>query len=188
MIFDKVHAPLRSNLGSATDPLFYFQMSISRKSTPRVYLSYTTVAHRLNKVGYKSLWNSIPLLYNGICQLLPVYGWVWSDINPSLLFIPNMFNGNMSGDIETQINRLMMSSAINCCVTLAVCGLAPFCCRIPFPSGKMSYMKGTTICANISSTYILAFTLRLKTTRRVQLCRVIPPHTCMAPPVTFPFP
>jgi len=67
-------------------------MSISRKCTRRVYQSFTTVAHRLNKVGYKSRWNSIPLLYNGIFQLLHVYGWVWSVINPSLEFIPNMFN------------------------------------------------------------------------------------------------
>jgi len=34
-------------------------------------------------------------------------------------------------------------------------------------------MKGTTIFANTLFTYTLAFTLRLKTTRRVLLCRVI---------------
>ena len=57
----------------------------------------------------------------------------------------------------------------------------------------VSYIKGTRIFANTFFTYTLAFTLRLKTTRRVLLCRVIPPHTCMDPPVTssvltFPLP
>jgi len=59
--------------------------------------------------------------------------------------------------------------------------------------GKLSCMKGTTICANTSFTCKLAFTLLLKKTRRVLLCRVIPPHTCMDPPwrpsvLTFPLP
>jgi len=136
------------------------------------------VAQRLNKVGYKSLWISIPLLYNGIFQLLHVYGWVWSGINPSLKFIPKMFNwGHVWWQtyIEAQFNMLLLLFKINCCVTLAVCGLAPSCCRIPFPSGKLSYMKRTTLFANTSFTYTLAFMLRLKTTRRVLLCRVIPP-------------
>jgi len=153
-------------------------MSISRKSTPRIYQNYTTVVHRLNKVGYKSLWISIPLLYNGIFQLLHVYRWVWSGINPSLKFTPKMFNwGHVwwQTDIEAQSNMLMLLSKINCCVTVAVCGLAPSCCRIPFPSGKLSYVKRTTLFANTSFTYTLAFMLRLKTTRRVLLCRVIPP-------------
>jgi len=45
-------------------------------------------------------------------------------------------------------------------------------------------MKGTTIFANTLFKYTLAFTLRLKTTRRVLLFLVIPPHTCMDPTVT----
>jgi len=56
----------------------------------------------------------------------------------------------MSGDIEAQFNMPMLISEINCCVILAVCGLAPSCCRIPFPSGKFSNMKRTTIFANTS--------------------------------------
>jgi len=48
----------------------------------------------------------------------------------------------------------------------------------------VSYMKGTTIFANTLFKYTLAFTLRLKTTRRVLLFLVIPPHTCMDPTVT----
>jgi len=51
----------------------------------------------------------------------------------------------------------------------------------------VSYMKGTTIFANTLFTYTLAFTLLLKTTRRVLLCRVIPPHTCIDPTVTSYF-
>jgi len=161
-------------------------MSISRKSTPRIYQSYTTVAHRLNKGGYKSLWNSIPLLYNGISKLLHVYGWVWSGINLSLKFIPKMFNWGhvwwhwspiQTSDIVVW-NKLLCDSS---CMWLLQNSVS---------FGKIvlheyvSCMKGTTILANTLFTNTLAFTLRLKTTRRFLLCRVIPSHTCIDPTVT----
>jgi len=84
----------------------------------------------------------------------------------------------------------MLLSAINCCMTLAACGLAPSVAECRILRGHLSCVKGTTICANTSFTYTV--TLRLKTIR-VLLCRVIPPHTCMDPPVTssvltFPLP
>ena len=115
-------------------------MSISLKDTSRIYQNYTTVAHRLNKVGCKSLWISILLLYNGIFQLLHVYGWVWSGINPSL-HPKDVPIGDMSGNIEAKFKSLILLSEINCCVILAVCGLALSCCRIAFPLGKLSYMN-----------------------------------------------
>ena len=89
----------------------------------------------------------------------------------------------------------MLLSAINCCVTLAVCGLAPSCCKIPFPSGKLSRMKGTTICVNTPFTYTLHVHVAVEeTTRRVLLFRVIPQYMyrstrdVLLSVLTFPFP
>jgi len=47
--------------------------------------------------------------------------------------------GDMPGDIAAQSNTVSVFWAINLCVTIVVCGLAPFCCRIAEFWGESCY-------------------------------------------------
>jgi len=60
----------------------------------------------------------------------------------------------MSGDIEPQFNRLMLVSAIHCCVTLAVCGLTPASWRIPSFGEIALHERNHNICQHFIHIHI----------------------------------
>jgi len=80
-------------------------------------------------------------------------------------------------DIAAHSDTVMLFWAMNCCVTLSVCGLALSCCRIQPPC-----MDGTTTSASTWFSYTFAFTVWSNTTSRVLLLHVIPPHPWIEPP------
>ncbi len=124
--------------------------SVSGVTTICLTQCNTSPSHRVDQVVDWGLWNVGPLLFNGCAK----FGRNWNTLfYTPIQSIPNMLNGDMSGEYAGHARTEMFSASRNCVQILATLGHALSCCNIRW----WSWMNGTTMGLRISSRYLCAF-------------------------------
>ncbi len=93
--------------------------------------SNTSPSHRVDQVVDCGLW-----------KLLDI-GWNWNTLSyTSIQSIPNMLNGDMSGEYAGHAWTGIFSASRNCVQILATWGPALSCCNMRWWSGRMAHNNG----------------------------------------------
>ncbi len=111
--------------GSVSKPV-----SVSGVTTICLTQCNTSPSHRVDQVVDCGLWDVGPLLFNGCVKLLDI-GRNWNTLSYTpIQSIPNMLNGDMSGEYADHARTGMFLASRNCVQILATWGRALSCCNM----------------------------------------------------------
>ncbi len=104
--------------------------SVSGVTTICLTQCNTSPSHRVDQVVDCGLWDVGPLLFNGCVKLLDI-GRNWNTLSYTpIQSIPNMLNGDMSGEYAGDARTGMFSASRNRVQILATWGRALSCCNM----------------------------------------------------------
>ena len=129
-------------------------LSVSGVTTISFMQHNTYPLRRVDQVVDCGLWDVVQLLFNGCAKLLGI-GRNWNTLWSTLIqIIPNMLNGNMSGEYAGHGRTGTFSASRNCVQTLETWGSVLSCWNMRW-WWRMNVM---TMGLRISSRYLCAFT------------------------------